>query len=76
MIKYVLVFATGFIAHKAINYVYDISFEKGFSSKACRNQYLADQHNFECTYKQMGIVANLKWILIRPSGLAGEKWTF
>ena len=85
--KYVIVFVLGFVSHKVFNYIYDYSFQKGFSSSACRDQYGLDVKDpkidgpltkrFECTYKQMGVVENLKYILVRPSVMPGQKdWIF
>ncbi len=74
--KYLLVFILGFITHKALEEVYDYSFNKGFASKICTDQYLLDIKNinvnnlltkrFECTYKEMGVVSKLSYILLRP----------
>ena len=85
--KYVLIFILGFIGHKAVNYVYDYSFNKGFTSSDCTEQYIKDSNDpkidapltkrFQCTEKQMGMVENLKYLLLRPNVLSYKKdWTF
>lgn len=85
--KYVVIFVMGFISHKGVNYAYDYSFEKAFTSSKCQDQYVIDSKDpktdapltkrFECTYKEMGVVENLKYVLLRPSALPFQKdWTF
>lgn len=89
MKKFIFGIIAGMILHKALNYVYDISFEKAFISNVCAQTYMTalDDKNepaplskrFECTYKEMGMVENLKYVLARPSAritIKKDFWIF
>lgn len=84
--KYLIVFLFGFCSHKVANYAYDYSFEKQFMGPKCSEEYVKDTKDlkidapltkrFECTHIEMGLVDKLKYILVRPSPLDDNKWTF
>lgn len=72
--KYCLLILLGFCLHKGLEEVYDYSWQKGF--KVCGEQYMKDVEDpkidaplskrFRCAEKDMGLVYNLKYILLRP----------
>lgn len=76
----------GFIAHKALEEMYDFKFEQGF--QVCGNQYIKDTKDssiegpltkrFKCTYEYMGPYAKLSLILMRPhfSDSTGARWYY
>lgn len=83
----VLFFILGFLSHKIAKYAYEYSFQKAFSSATCMDPYVKDVESrivdapltkrFRCTEKEMGIIENLKYILLRPSALSFEEdWVF
>lgn len=86
MNKALLGLILGFFLHKGLEEVYDYHFEKGFV--ACGPQYMLDieakvdaplTKRFQCTYKEMGLVSDLKYILMRPHYTRNEnngKWYY
>ncbi len=64
----------GFFLHKGLEEVFDYHFYKGF--KACGPQYALDVKDskinspftkrLQCTREEMGIVASLEYVLMRP----------
>lgn len=71
MKKLLLFFILGFISHKALNFIYDYSFNAAFDSPKCKdimvgqNETLSDR--FDCTYKEMGVNHYMAYLLLRPT---------
>lgn len=85
MSKLMLGILLGLILHKTANYVYDYSFNKEFDV-TCGNIIVGDGQNtlstrFDCTYKSMGAMNMLRYVLMRPNATNAidypeTKWTF
>lgn len=84
--KYLIAILLGFFLHKGLEEVYDYHFNKGFM--VCGDQYALDikddkidaplTKRFQCTYKDMGYVADLKYVLMRPhwADVSNERWYY
>lgn len=70
--KYILVLMLGFVVHKGLEELYDYSFEIAYNNDVCwatyqdRTRSNPLQDRFDCTYREMGLVYKLSYILARP----------
>lgn len=67
MKKILLGIVLGMVLHKGLNYAYDYSFEESFRSPTCQAMGSNLDARFACTYKEMGLIEKLKYVLVRPN---------